>query len=727
MLTMTRTILCFIATLLCTVSLSASITINEASGWFESGYITWQPIEGAHTYHVYYSTKEGPYLPLDKELIRNYGHYGRADVLGLKEGDYRFKVVGVDSLGKEIPETATESQYFTAKAHDRGGFAHLSYQGIGAYNDDGTLKEGAKVLYVTSETAKTVSCDVVTNSKGTVQNFTGLQAIIDARQKGYDTTPLAIRIIGTITADDMDKFSSSAEGLQIKGKKAYSEMNITLEGVGNDATIYGFGILVRNCTSVEIRNIGIMLCMDDCLSFDTDNSHCWVHNVDFFYGQTGGDSDQEKGDGSLDCKADSKHMTFSYNRFWDSGKMALCGMTSETDENFITYHHNWFDHSDSRHPRVRTMTVHVYNNYFDGVSKYGVGATTESNVFVENNYFRNTNKPMLISLQGTDIASGKGTFSGESGGMIKAFGNVFAEKSSNFKLVTHNESATQFDCYAANSRNEQVPSTYTTVSGGHAYNNFDTDDTKMYAYTAHEASEIPAIVTGQYGAGRMQHGDFKWTYDNSIDDSNYNISNAMKSAIEDYQSTLIGYFGSTEEGEDNIPGEDEEEPTPDEDTPTTPSDGDYSCHFTDKKPSNDFYSVVGNYSTSKGTATVNGTTYDTCLKMESSTTVTFTISTPMQLTLVFAEGSTPNVKINGNKTASAGGNIIYSNLETGKYVITKADVNNLFYINLSSIGTHIHPNTYRNNNICYDLSGKIASSPIRGIHIEGNKKVLTHL
>ena len=80
-------------------------------------------------------------------------------------------------------------------------------------------------------------------------------------------------------------------------------MNITLEGVGNDATIYGFGILVRNCTSVEIRNIGIMLCMDDCLSFDTDNSHCWVHNIDFFYGQTGGDSDQEKGDGSIEFKA----------------------------------------------------------------------------------------------------------------------------------------------------------------------------------------------------------------------------------------------------------------------------------------------------------------------------------------------------------------------------------------------------------------------------------------
>ena len=104
--------------------------------------------------------------------------------------------------------------------------------------------------------------------------------------------------------------------------------------------------------------------------------------------------------------------------------MALCGMTSETGENFISYHHNWFDHSDSRHPRVRTMTVHVYNNYFDGISKYGVGATTGSNVFVESNYFRNTNKPMMISLQGTDIVNGEknATFSGETGGMIKAYG-----------------------------------------------------------------------------------------------------------------------------------------------------------------------------------------------------------------------------------------------------------------------------------------------------------------
>lgn len=57
------------------------------------------------------------------------------------------------------------------------------------------------------------------------------------------------------------------------------------------------------------------------------------------------------------------------------------------------------------------MSVHVWNNYYDGCAKYGVGATTGSSVFVESNYFRATKDPMLISLQGTD-AKGSGTFSG---------------------------------------------------------------------------------------------------------------------------------------------------------------------------------------------------------------------------------------------------------------------------------------------------------------------------
>jgi pectate lyase len=98
----------------------------------------------------------------------------------------------------------------------------------------------------------------------------------------------------------------------------------------------------------------------------------------------------------------------------------------------VTYHSQWYDHSDSRHPRVRFYSAHVYNNYYDGISKYGVGATEGSSVFVEGNYFRNCKYPMLISMQGSDVFnetknandySDMPTFSKENGGIIKAFNN----------------------------------------------------------------------------------------------------------------------------------------------------------------------------------------------------------------------------------------------------------------------------------------------------------------
>ena len=710
-----------------------ALTIKNAEGWFESGFVTWEPVESAASYQVFCRATDGAYERLDASLVRNYGTYGRADALGLIAGEYQFKVIAIDAEGNAIEGEETESKTIAVKAHDRSGFAHLNYSGVGAYNDDGTLKKDAKVIYVSGATAKTVTCDVVTDSKGKTQTFTGLQAIIDARQKGYDKTPLAIRIIGTIEAADMDKFSSSAEGLQIKGKSSHSEMNITLEGVGNDATIRGFGILMRNCKSVELRNFAIMFCMDDCVSIDTDNSNCWVHNIDFFYGQTGGDSDQAKGDGSLDCKGDSKYMTFAYNHFWDCGKMALCGMTSESGENFITYHHNWFDHSDSRHPRVRTMTVHVYNNYFDGVSKYGVGATSGSNVFVESNYFRNTNKPMLISLQGSDIGSdGKGTFSGEDGGMIKAYGNEYAEKSSKFKLVTHKESATGFDCYEADTRDEQVPDTYVTLVGKTSYNNFDTDPTKMYSYTPDKATDVPSIVTGQYGAGRMQQGDFQWAFDNSKDDTDYEVNTALKAAIAAYTPSFVNIFGVTSEGEDDSSNDDTnnddtEDNTGNDDTPTLPTDGDYTCHFTGKKPSNSFYTITGNYSDSKGQATVGGTTYKECLKIESKTSITFTIAQPMTLTLVFAEGSVPDIMIDSKKQTATNSNIITYPLEAGAHEIKKAGSFNLFYINLTpmtdAIISHTLPNISADAPI-YDLKGRKTVNPRRGIYIRNGKKIV---
>lgn len=521
------------------------VEIIEAQGWNESVYAKWQPVDGATSYAVYIKGGQyADYTRVDRELVRNYGTYGRVDVPGLPAGTgYELKIVPVIG-GAESADMFGLATNMTVRAYDRSGFAHLNYSGVGAYNDDGTLKENARVIYVTAQTAKTVSLDVVTGKNNKTETFTGLQAIITAYQKGLETRPLAVRFIGQIKDTDMDRFDSKAEGLQIKGKNNTIAMNITIEGIGDDATVWGFGFLLRNAVSVELRNFAIMLCMDDCVSLDTDNKYCWVHHLDLFYGKTGGDSDQAKGDGTIDVKGDSQYITIAYNHMFDSGKSSLCGMTGESGPNYIDYHHNWFDHSDSRHPRVRTMTVHVWNNYYDGCAKYGVGATMGSSVFVEGNFFRHTKDPMMISKQGTD-AKGDGTFSGEDGGMIKSYGNVYAEKgaSSNYTAITHKASAANFDCYEAASRDEQVPATFKTLAGGTAYNNFDTDSKLMYSYTPTPAIDVPAAVTGYYGAGRMNKGDFKWTFNNAADDTDYGVVKALKTALENYKTTLVGVFG----------------------------------------------------------------------------------------------------------------------------------------------------------------------------------------
>lgn len=651
-------------------SVAGHVEITEACGWQESLYLKWNPFDNAESYNVYVKGGQYPdYTRIDKELVRDYGTYARADIPGLIAAKgYCVKVVPV-TAGNEVDSAASEATGINVANYSREGFAHLNYQGIGAYNDNGTLKDNAKVLYITSKTAKTVSTKVMVGNKLT--EVTGLQSIIDAYQKGTDTTPLAIRIIGKISKDDLDHISSSSEGLQVKGRNAYSEMNITIEGIGDDATISGFGMLVRNCKSVEIRNIAIMLCLDDCISLDTNNSNIWIHNMDFFYGNTGGDADQAKGDGTADLKGGTKYVTFSYNRFWDSGKSSLCGMGGD-DANYITYHHNWFDHSDSRHPRIRCMSVHIWNNYYDGVAKYGVGATTGASAFVEANYFRNCNKPMLISMQGSDIGSdGKGTFSSEDGGIIKSYKNIFTEKSKNFKYVTYQTNNVEFDAYEATTRDETVPGTVTAKKGGTTYDNFDTDASLMYAYTPHSAVDVPANVTGSYGAGRLNHGDFSWDFTGK--DSDYNVDTALKSALQNYKSSLVGIFG------DN--------PSSDEGGIETPIEGTIGCNFQSKAPSYTSFTVSGNYSDSKGTATVDGVTYTTCLKIESSTSISFTTTEKMKMTLYFGSNDTKcSIKVDGTKVSGdTATKTLITEIEAGSHTLTKADSCNLFFIKLEKI------------------------------------------
>lgn len=653
------------------------IQITEAKGWQESAYLKWAPFEGASSYNVYVDDKK-----IDAQLVRQYKSYYRADVLGLKEGTYSVKVVPVNADGAEIAGANTASN-LVVKSYNREGFAHFKYDGVGAYNNDGTLKAGAKVLYITARSAKTVSTTVNT---GKLETITGLQSIIDAYSKGKDKTPIAFRFIGKISLSDLDHISSSAEGLQIKGAK----MNMTFEGVGDDATVYGFGFLLRDATSVEFRNLAIMRCLDDAMSLDTDNSHVWIHNMDFFYGKKGGAADQAKGDGTVDIKANSQYITVAYNRFWDNGKASMCGMKTESGPNYITYHHNWFDHSDSRMARIRTMSVHMYNNYYLHNDVYGVGATMGSSVFMESNYFDSTKRPIMSSKQGTD-AKGDGTFSGENGGLIKAYGNVFANKPDNFSYVPYAENNTSFDAYEVSDPSEQVPTSVKTLVGGTSYDNFDTNPSLMYAYAADKAADVPAIVEGFYGAGRLNHGDIDFVIPDEtlVTNGHQQPWPALASLLDSYTSGVVKVFGeSNAAGEGGSTGGGETGGTEGGST-VTPIEGTVLVTFTGSKPSSSLVTVSGNYSTSKGTATIDGTSYSTCVKMESATHISVTVDKKVTMTLYFSSADTKtNAKIDGKKPAEVNAVIdstaktMTVTLDAGSHTITKQDTCNLFGIKL---------------------------------------------
>jgi len=518
------------------------VTIKNAAGWLESAHVEWTTTGSADGYNVYVDGPGVSNIKLDAPLIRNYGTYMRADAMGLKAGSYTLKVVPVVG-GKEAGTAATTSA-LAVLAQDRAGFAFSGGRIPGSYNLDGTPMTGAVILYVTEQTKNTVSMDVTGAS---ANPCVGIQNILYGFKKGKDARPLIVRLVAQVT----DPAVLDGGDLVIENANLATG-HITIEGVGKDAVADGWGIRLKNASNVEVRNIGIMNVNSsegDNVGLQQNNDHVWVHNNDLFYGDAGSDADQVKGDGAMDCKK-STWVTFSYNHFWDNGKSNLLGLSEGTSMAglYITYHHNWYDHSDSRHPRVRYYSAHVYNNYFDGNSKYGAGSTLSSSLFLEGNYFRHCKLPMLISLQGSDVwdetkqanVTANGTFSGEAGGMIKSWNDsiVEAKRFVPYGSPKFANSTVDFDAYVATSRTEKVPSSVKASSGGAIYNNFDTDASVMYTYTAD--APVAAVSKVKTYAGRVQGGDFKWIFDNATEDTASAVNAKLKAALVAYKTTLGG-------------------------------------------------------------------------------------------------------------------------------------------------------------------------------------------
>ena len=181
----------------------------------------------------------------------------RVDILGVPAGTYS---ISLDTTKGKITQSGIK-----VSEQDRSGFAHYNYdKGVGAYTDGGTIKANAKILYVTNENKNTVS---VTSKDGTtvtgignILNSAGMESSggktanggVANSNKGIikklaeDGTPLVVRIIGDVTAPEgVTVFDSVDNGGSVGDNGGMARMksgkDVTIEGVGFDATVNGWG------------------------------------------------------------------------------------------------------------------------------------------------------------------------------------------------------------------------------------------------------------------------------------------------------------------------------------------------------------------------------------------------------------------------------------------------------------------------------------------------------
>jgi pectate lyase len=192
-------------------------------------------------------------------------------------------------------------------------------------------------------------------------------------EQAQSVPPLIIRVSGTIRP----------------GSPVRVRSNKTIVGVGPDATIVGGGFQVAKASNIILRNLTITDA-PDAINIEAGSRHIWVDHCDL----------SNCRDGLVDIKRGSDLVTVSWNHFHDHHKTCLLGHSDKEDIRKIdtghlrvTYHHNFFDGTQTRHPRVRfAEPVHVFNNYFRK-NEYGVASLMDAGVLVEGNVFEDVPNP----------------------------------------------------------------------------------------------------------------------------------------------------------------------------------------------------------------------------------------------------------------------------------------------------------------------------------------------
>lgn len=347
-------------------------------------------------------------------------------------------------LNGQLVATATDSAYASGTVGLATYYASASFDDVLVTDSAGPTPTTPTPGVTTSPPPQPLPGQADGHATGTTGGAGGPTVTVttaaELAQYAGANTPYVIRIAGRIAVDDMVTVVA----------------NKSIIGVGSTAEITGGGLQLGTTTrpgdNVIIRNITFRDASDDSVSVHNGSHHVWIDHNDFYPGF----------DGSVDVKRQSTNVTVSWNRFHATDKSMLLGhsdtFTDDVGYLKVTYHHNYFDGSNQRHPRVRFgEPVHVYNNYYRGIGLYGVASTENAGVLVEANYFEDVAFPCHSVTGYADSAPGR----------LAERGNVFVRSGL---------------CESGG-----------TVADPRAY----------YAYTPDSASAVPALVTAGAGVGRI--------------------------------------------------------------------------------------------------------------------------------------------------------------------------------------------------------------------------------
>ncbi|MBN2166861.1 MAG: carbohydrate-binding protein [Marinilabiliaceae bacterium] len=242
----------------------------------------------------------------------------------------------------------------------------------------------------------------------TVNSLSALQAWASNREN--NTTPEILYISGKISA-------SSTTVVDVK-----HGANVSILGIGSAAELQNIGLNIWDYENVIVRNLKIheVFYPDDALTIDACN-HVWIDHCEL-HSKIGSGIGVDTYDGLLDIKRGSKWVTVSWCYLHDHMKCSLIGHTDNTSAQAadsqmrITYHHNYFYNTDGRNPSLRYGALHMFNNYFNTISDYGLAARDGAHAKVENNHYNDVKLSM---------STDKFPVSGLPNGYICASGNMF--------------------------------------------------------------------------------------------------------------------------------------------------------------------------------------------------------------------------------------------------------------------------------------------------------------